>query len=221
MRRTQRLPIAAAIGMLSVLLSGGAAPAQETSDAKLTRGSHTYADLCASCHGRYGRGDGPLAANLNRPRPDFSDASWLGGRSDEEIVAGLTTTSHGPMAIATLIDPDTLADAIAYVRRLSIPGQKVSLLQGRDIYQSMCWVCHGREGRGDGPAAKDRPGPAPRNFTDPGFVIAGREEEIAQTIALGAEASFHGSPFMPEWASRLTPRQIDDVVWYLKTLQGR
>ena len=35
-----------------------------------------YARLCAGCHGAEGRGDGPLAARLGGPPPDFSAGAW-------------------------------------------------------------------------------------------------------------------------------------------------
>jgi mono/diheme cytochrome c family protein len=95
----------------------------------------------------------------------------------------------------------------------------VSLPAGRDIYQTGCWVCHGREGDGQGPAAATLKEKRPRDFTDPQFVIEGREEEVERVVALGPAAAFHGSSFMPEWASRLSPQQIRDVVEYLKTFQ--
>jgi mono/diheme cytochrome c family protein len=204
-----------------LLVPCAAARAEEAPAPDVNHGARLYSDLCVSCHGRYGRGDGPLAPSLQRPLPDFADSSWTGGRTDAQIVAGLAEMAHGSMAIANLLGEQELRDAVAYINRLSVPGQKVSLLQGRDIYQASCWVCHGRTGQGDGPAMAGRTGPPARDFTDPEFEIAGREDEIARAIALGPEAAFHGSPLMPEWASRLTPQQIDDVVAYLKTFKNR
>lgn len=59
----------------------------------------------------------------------------------------------------------------------------------------------------------------PRDFTSPKFVIEGREADVERTISLGAEKAFHGSQYMPEWASRLSPQQIRDVVAYLGTFK--
>ncbi len=215
-----------AVGAAVLLLaSAGDARAQGTAgptdEAAVKRGAGVYGEFCASCHGRYGRGEGPLAGNLTRRPPDFSDSAWLGGRSDAAIVKGLTSASHSPMAIASLFDAATLTDAVAYIRRLSVPGKHVSLLQGRDIYQATCWACHGRNGDGRGPASSDLQDPRPRDFTSPEFVIDGREEEIARTIAMGAEASFHGSSFMPAWGSQLSQQQIQDLIEYLRTFQAR
>jgi mono/diheme cytochrome c family protein len=193
---------------------GAAAPAAEPAD----RGAQVYADFCASCHGRYGHGDGPLAGSLVRRPPDFTDAAWRGGRSDEKVLQSLMGGGHASMAVGSVFAEDVLRDALGYVATLSVPGAHVSVPRGRDIYNAGCWVCHGRAGDGRGPGAP-REGVRPRDFTSPEFVIEGREEEIAQTIAKGAAASFHGSPLMIEWGNRLSPEQIRDVVEYLKTFR--
>lgn len=207
--------------VVGLLCTSAATLAEVGSDSAESRGATLYAEFCASCHGRYGRGDGPLAGSLQIPLPNFSDSAWLGGRSDDQIVARLTSAPHAPMAIATLFEEAVLRDAVAYIRRLSVPGKNVSLLQGRDIYNATCWVCHGENGDGKGPATRKFPDPQPRDFTSPDFVIEGREDEIARTIALGPEAAFHGSPQMPAWGSQLSPQQIRDVIEYLKTFQRR
>ena len=208
--------------LVAILVGWGVADlaaAQPKSDA-MNRGAVIYSQLCTTCHGRYGRADGPLASNLQVRPPDFTDFAWFAGRSDDEILAGLVGRSHKCMAVAAILKEEALHDAVAYLRRLSVPGKHVSLVQGRDIYQASCWVCHGRDGDGRGPAVQHLPGNQPRDFTDPEFVIEGREAEIARTIALGPAVAFHGSIFMPEWSSRLSPQQIQDVVEYLK-LFGR
>ncbi len=212
-------------GALLLLAGGPVASAQavteSTDGASADRGAGIYGAFCDSCHGRYGRGDGPLAPSLSRRPPDFTNSAWFGGRSDAQVVQSLTGQPHTAMAIASLFDEATLLDAVAYIRRLSVPGKHVSLLQGRDIYQATCWACHGRDGDGRGPASSDLQDPRPRDFTSPEFVIEGREAEIARTIALGAEASFHGSSFMPGWGSQLSEQQIRDVIEYLKTFRSR
>jgi mono/diheme cytochrome c family protein len=64
------------------------------------------------------------------------------------------------------------------------------------------------------------PGNKPRDFTSSDFVIEGRENEIYETIRTGAANSFHGSDYMIEWGSKLTPQQMNDLIEYLKTFQS-
>jgi mono/diheme cytochrome c family protein len=52
-------------------------------------------------------------------------------------------------------------------------------------------------------------------------VVAGREDEVVEVITQGAAAAFHGSPYMVEWSTRLSPQQIRDVVAYLHTFKTR
>lgn len=188
--------------------------------ADVSHGKQIYNEFCASCHGHYGRGDGPLAADLKVRPVNFVDSSWLAGRTDEQIIQGLLG-GHSRMSIPNVLDPKALADTVAYIRTLSVPGQNVSIAQGRDIYNAVCYACHGVNGDGKGPA-KAAPGtPQPRDFTSKDFVIAGRENEIARTIELGAEASFHGSSFMPAWGSSLSKQQIQDLIAYIKTFKQK
>lgn len=189
-----------------------------TSQAEEGRGEGIYNDFCVSCHGRYGRSDGPLTPHLEIRPPNFADSAWLAGRSDAKIIKGITG-GHSRMAIANVFEPDALADTVAYIRTLSVPGGSASVLQGRDLYRATCYACHGVKGDGKGPAPADPGSPQPRDFTSKEFVIEGREDKIAQTIAQGAEASFHGSSFMPAWGSSLSKQQIRDLIAYLKTFQ--
>ena len=208
-------------GWLAAILLAWAGPAlaETAGGAPQAEGERIYESFCASCHGRYGRGEGPLATSLQVRPPDFTDPAWRAGRSDEAILQAITGERHASMAVGSVFSEDVLRGAVQYVGSLATPGQHVSLKQGSDLYNASCWVCHGRSGQGDGPAALNRPGPKPRDFTSPDFVIEGREEEVARVIRMGAEAAFHGSPLMIEWGPRLSEQQIQDLVAYLKTLK--
>jgi mono/diheme cytochrome c family protein len=209
---------------LGVLLLGAlclAAPfaARAQSQQTLENGKKVYDTLCEACHGKYGRGDGPVSSDLKAPLPDFTDPNLLAGRTNAQIADYLTGQTHTPMVVAQTLKRPALLDAISYIRTLSTPGKHVSVAAGKDIYNTFCWVCHGRDGRGDGPAAEHLPGNKPRNFTSPKFVIAGQEEKVAHTITVGAAESIHGSQYMLAWGTRLSPQQIQDVLAYIETFK--
>ncbi|HSQ01043.1 MAG TPA: c-type cytochrome [Candidatus Dormibacteraeota bacterium] len=211
--------IVAWVALAVLVITGEAAFAGPPADAQQARGEQTYSEFCSACHGRYGRGDGPLTKNLKRMPPDFTDPTWIAGRADSQIAHSLVGASHGPMAMAGVLKSDALLDSIVYIRTLSVPGKHVSVAAGRDVYNSTCWPCHGTKGDGNGPVAKFLEGTKPRDFTAATFVIDGREDEIVQFITVGAVKAAHGSHYMPEWASRLSPQQIRDTVEYLKTFK--
>jgi mono/diheme cytochrome c family protein len=55
-------------------------------DASLERlGRNGYARHCRSCHGRDGKGDGPMAAQLETFPGDFSKKAWQDKYNDGEI----------------------------------------------------------------------------------------------------------------------------------------
>jgi mono/diheme cytochrome c family protein len=200
-------------------LVGLATSALADAAAQQAEGAQVYAEFCSACHGRYGRGDGPLAKDLGRPLPDFTNSNWFAGRTDQQIATSLAAVSHGPMAAAGALKPEVLLAALAYVRTLSVPGKHVSVLAGRDIYNATCYPCHGMKGDGKGPVVQYLGGVQPRDFTAATFVIDGREDELVQFISLGAAKAAHGSKYMPEWSSRLSPQQIRDTVEYLRTFK--
>src|SRR5690349_2750726 len=64
-------------------------------------GRQIYKEHCASCHGSYGRGNGPVARSLRKPPSDLTTlAKRHGGAFPEEYVAnvlrfGLAFSAHG------------------------------------------------------------------------------------------------------------------------------
>src|SRR3989304_8356164 len=208
------------LGLSLVVMGAGAA--QVKSKANVQRGEEVYKSLCWTCHGNYGRGDGPAAKYLASPPPDFTDPRVLGQKSDEQILFGLIDAkekagaSHRTMVIGDVLKKEALRDGLAYIRSLSVPGKQVSISAGKDIYSTFCSSCHGVKGDGQGPAAENLVGVKQRNFASKDFVIEGREEEIRQTIFEGAAKAFHGPPYMPARNNTLSRQQIQDVVEYLK-----
>lgn len=93
--------------------------------ANLAAGQAKFQQLCATCHGATGKGDGAAAAGLN-PRPrNFSDAAYMARRTDADLKKVIL--EGGPAAgLSALMPPwktscseTDIANLIAYIRSLS------------------------------------------------------------------------------------------------------
>lgn len=107
--------------------------------------------------------------------------------------------------------PITLAN-LGAIDRLVNPTQRTSesLERGRDRYEIYCQLCHGPEGRGDGPVSArfirppDLTAQQARNYTD-GYLY---------TIIR------HGRAIMPGYGDRVRGEDRWHLVNYLRLLQG-
>ena len=59
--------------------------------------------------------------------------------------------------------------------------------RGKKLYEGKCQICHGANGRGDGPAATAL-SPSPANFTDPRFWQNNADKNIEGAIRNGKGA---------------------------------
>src|SRR5881397_507429 len=88
---------------------------------------------------------------------------------------------------------------------------------GRRVYAQRCAVCHGPDGRGNGPAAPSLI-PRPRDFTVGQFkyksTAAGQppsDDDLRRTVVEGLNASA-----MPYWKDLLNDQEVDAVIQYVK-----
>lgn len=92
--------------------------------ADVDAGKAKFQQLCATCHGPAGGGDGPASAALNPKPRALSDAEWQASVDDaylgKVIKEGGPAVGLSPMMVAQrgLSDAD-LANIIAYIRSLS------------------------------------------------------------------------------------------------------
>ena len=91
------------------------------------------------------------------------------------------------------------------------PASEESLKNGEHLYNTYCFVCHGMEGKGDGPVIKR--GFYPMNITS-APVIARTDGYIYAYIRYG------GKVMMPSYRESITSEGAWDVVNYVRKLQG-
>lgn len=106
--------------MLGVALIPSLAIAQGNAD----RGKTLYGQLCTSCHGASGKGDGPAAASL-KPKPrDLTDKAYMAGLKDQQLIdvikKGGTGVGKSPLmpGFAAMKDGD-VHDVVAFLRSLA------------------------------------------------------------------------------------------------------
>ncbi len=77
----------------------------------------------------------------------------------------------------------------------TVSGDSAAAGAARQLYASTCAMCHGPEGRGDGPAAASISAPL-RDYSDPAWQASVTDDQLAEIIVKGGQA-VGKSPFMP------------------------
>jgi mono/diheme cytochrome c family protein len=182
-------------------------------------GEQLFAQNCSVCHGEFGEGgpnptrsgdiiapissaeflktrdDITLRAIISQGQPNFGmspfGAAYGGSLSDEEIDAIVTFLRSWEANPPVVAPPEVAA------------GQ--SALTGAQIFADVCSRCHGAHGEGGiGPA-----------FADVVFQSRYSDQQLFDTISNGREAT----P-MVAWGEILTSDQIQQLVRYIRTLNG-
>ena len=112
-----------------------------------------------------------------------------------------------------------------------VPIKRTSPASGKDMFVTYCAVCHGKEGKGNGPAA-----PAlkktPANLTELTQRNGGKfpEMKVYTTIKGDSETPAHGARDMPMWGSLLgsvstsegeVQMRIAGLTAYVESLQAK
>lgn len=90
---------------------------------------------------------------------------------------------------------------------------EASIIRGRLVYQNYCTLCHGKEGKGDGRAARLHT-PPPANLTQ----SKAPRDYLAMVVRKGGEAMGRGKG-MPPWGEQLTDEQINDTLNFMLSIR--
>jgi mono/diheme cytochrome c family protein len=135
------------------------------------------------------------------------------------------------MVLAALSLPFLLnAQSTPSVKR--VPATETSPASGKEMYVQYCATCHGKDGKGDGPAAKamkTAPGDLTKLASQNGGAFP--DVKVARLIDGADEISAHGSRDMPVWGrvfhemeasgSTTAKLRISNLTAYLKSIQSR
>jgi mono/diheme cytochrome c family protein len=82
---------------------------------------------------------------------------------------------------------------------------------GRSLFEVQCVACHGREGKGNGPAAAAM-NPRPANLTNAPRMARLPDDSLVQVVTQGRKG-------MPGYQKLLSPEQIRELVFYVRSLK--
>lgn len=89
-------------------------------DAKaVERGKHTFTDQCRPCHGKAGKGDGPMAETLKFTPADLSNAERMNAQQDGELFWKISKGREPMPTFEKKLTAKERWDVLAYVRTLS------------------------------------------------------------------------------------------------------
>ncbi|MGB6131936.1 MAG: cytochrome c [Acidobacteriaceae bacterium] len=134
--------------------------------------------------------------------------------------------------VAGLLATAAFGIAQTNVQVKQVPVSPTSAASGKQMYQNYCIVCHGADGRGNGPAAvalKDQP----TDLTTLAKNNNGKfpEDRVYTVLQFGVETPAHGTKGMPIWGPALRSlshgtatdmqehQRIANLTNYLKSLQ--
>lgn len=108
----------------ALILSAGSLLAHSALAADAEAGEAKFKQLCATCHGQTGQGDGPASAALNPKPRDMSDSEWQESVDDEHLrtvikdggaAVGLSPTMT---AFGHALSDEDVENIVAYIRSL-------------------------------------------------------------------------------------------------------
>ena len=112
------------------------------------------------------------------------------------------------------------------------PVEQTHRSSGAEMYKAYCAVCHGKSGKGDGPAAEALKA-APPDLTTLAKRHDGKfpDAYVSTVLRNGAKAPAHGSAEMPVWGPLFSSLsggdtaqvnlRISNLTTYIKSLQAK
>lgn len=101
---------------------------------------------------------------------------------------------------------------------ISLSAYANSTYEGYTLFNQSCFLCHGTEGKGDGPLAK-KLDVAPADLTNGSKSMAESTDQRLFGLIQGTIEHGSGNSAMPQWGLAMPGNQIDSLVAYIRFLQ--
>jgi mono/diheme cytochrome c family protein len=128
------------------------------------------------------------------------------------MMAGCTSNGGAKHEQGGQHDPGWVVPESAAKQKNPIPANSESAARGEEVFKTNCVVCHGSEGKGNGPAAAGLT-PRPADLASP-EVQKQSDGALHWRIDVGHKG-------MPAFKKQLTNKQIWDVINYVRTLASK
>ncbi|MFQ5690964.1 MAG: c-type cytochrome [Gemmatimonadota bacterium] len=200
-KRTKYTAMLGALAAVAVLGTALPALAQES-------GAEVWGRVCGRCH-------------RAQPPNKYDADSWKAIVAHMAIQARLTTDEEDAVREFLMAAGHKLTAAPApkskeegRVAATKLEGVIGLTDTGGEIYRKQCVACHGKTGKGDGPAAVALT-PKPKNLADPeGPVAKLSDEQLIEVLTKGKGT-------MPGFSALLSPDEIKEVVAYIRELEAK
>lgn len=180
---------------------------EETRSKPLIRGAIVFKSYCVLCHGE--RGDGMARATklygqmnlvINQRSQEFYEKIIRDGGTAVGYSRYMPTWKHE-------LTEEQIEDVIVYLTVVNNPVRR-----GEAVFKTNCILCHGIKGDGKGRAAVlYNPPPADLTRSD-------KNDDYKRLIITMGGKAMGRSEVMPVWGQQLTVQEIDDVVFYLRSI---
>ena len=113
-----------------------------------------------------------------------------------------------------------------------VPVKPTSAASGQEMYTSYCAVCHGKDGKGNGPAAEALKA-RPTNLTALTIINGGKfpSKKVASSIRGESATPAHGTAEMPIWGHLFrsmsggheseVQQRVANLTGYIETMQAK
>jgi len=113
-----------------------------------------------------------------------------------------------------------------------VPVKSTSAASGKEMYESYCAVCHGKDGKGGGPAASALKA-APTDLTTLSKNNGGKYPSLKVSTSIRGDANIaaHGSKDMPVWGALFrgmsqghegeVQQRVANLTRYIESLQAK